>query len=234
MKTICSMVLLILLCSSKPISQVPAHIAIATHRYYYPNLSPTPVELNIQSKLAQVMLIEGKILTAGNLMKTILNSLVASEPEPCPNPKKLENICMNIDGRSMDPKPKSHYVYLYQRKILDAACVDVEKDSEEKISQKVQQMWTASTDNLNCRSIDFDANGGNVLKYAVSTTFDEFLDDAIYWKVNLNQVDKVDDRTVLDYVQHQIEKNKGKMIEVRLKHYYKILREAGAKHKSKL
>lgn len=152
----------------------------------------------------------------------------------CPNPKKLENICMTLPARTMDPKPKGDYVYMYQRKLLDAACVDVEKDSEEKINEKVQQMWTASADILKCESIQFDVTGGNILKYAVSTKFDEFLDDAIYWKVNLNKVDASDQRTVLDYVKYQIEKNKGSNIESKLQHYYKILKDAGAKHKSEL
>lgn len=161
-------------------------------------------------------------------------AVVAVEQPSCPNPKKLQNICMNLPDRTKDPKPKGDYEYMYQRKILDAACVDVENDSEEKVAQKVQMMWNLAGEHLNCLSIQFDANGGNILKYAVSTKFDEFLDDAIYWKINLNKVDEVDQRTVLDYVKYQIEKNKGKNIESKLQHYYKILREAGAKHKSEL
>lgn len=161
---------------------------------------------------------------------------VVTSAEPCLNLDRLKNICMNIDARNKDPNPKGDYIYLYQRKILDAACVDVEKDSEEVIGEKVRKMWDAAVaqDKLNCRSIDFDANGGNVIKFAVSTKFNEFLDDMVYWGVNLNQIDKVDNRTVLDYVQHEINVNKGMSIEVKLKHYYKILRDAGAKHRSEL
>lgn len=154
--------------------------------------------------------------------------------QPCLKPEKLDNICMNISNRTLDPKPKGDYIYMYQRKILDAACVDIEKDNEEAIAQKIRKMWDAFTDRLTCESITFDVNAGNILKYAVSTKFDEFIDDAIWWKVNLNIVDKSDQRTVLDYVAYHIKENKGKNIESKYKHYYDILREAGAKHAAEL
>lgn len=157
-----------------------------------------------------------------------------AEGPSCPNPNSLKNICIFVDSRTKDPKPQGDYIYTYQRKILEAACADPEKDSEEKIAEKVQAAWLAGQDNLKCKSIQFDASGGNILKYAVSSKFDLFLEDAIYWKVNLNRIDEVDQRTVLDYIQIQIEKHKGTNIVSKLQHYYKILREAGAKHKSEL
>lgn len=173
---------------------------------------------------------DGKILVLQSI------EVVETATQPCPNLTKLENICIYIDSRGKDPKPKGDYVYMYQRKILDAACVDVEKDSEEVIGQKIRKMWDAAfaEAKLNCLSIQFDANGGNILKFAVSTKFDEFIDDAIWWKVNLNHIDVVDNRTVLDYIQYQIEKNKGFNIVSKLQHYYKILKEAGAKHAAEL
>lgn len=173
---------------------------------------------------------DGKILVLQSL------EVVESEIQPCPNLKKLENICINIDSRSKDPKPKGDYVYMYQRKLLDAACVDVEKDSEEVIGEKIRKMWDAAfaQQKLNCHSIQFYPSGGNILKFAVSSKFTEFIDDAIWWKVNLNFIDEVDKETVLDYVRGQIEKNKGTSIVSTLQHYYKILREAGAKHAAEL
>jgi uncharacterized delta-60 repeat protein len=173
---------------------------------------------------------DGKILVLQFL------EVVEDKTQPCPNLKKLENICIYIDSRGKDPKPKGDYEYMYQRRLLDAACVDVEKDSEEVIGQKIRKMWDAAfaQQKLNCHSMQFYPSGGNILKFAVSCKFDEFIDDAIWWKVNLNFIDEVDKETVLDYVQHQIEKNKGFNIVSKLQHYYKILREAGAKHASEL
>lgn len=173
---------------------------------------------------------DGKILVLQFL------EVVEDKTQPCPNLKKLENICIYIDSRGKDPKPKGDYVYMYQRRLLDAACVDVEKDSEEVIGEKIRKMWDAAfaQQKLNCQSVQFYPSGGNILKFAVSSKFTEFIDDAIWWKVNLNFIDEVDKETVLDYVRGQIEKNKGTSIVSTLQHYYKILREAGAKHAAEL
>ena len=173
---------------------------------------------------------DGKILVLQFL------EVIEDKTQPCPNLKKLENICIYIDSRGKDPKPKGDYVYMYQRRLLDAACVDVEKDSEEVIGEKIRKMWDAAfaQQKLNCHSLQFYPSGGNILKFAVSTKFTEFIDDAIWWKVNLNFIDEVDKETVLDYVRGQIEKNKGTSIVSTLQHYYKILREAGAKHAAEL
>ena len=156
----------------------------------------------------------------------------------CPIPEKIENICMFVDGRNLEPdaewrKTFGDYVYRYQRKILDAACV-IGKDEESTVNKKVQTMWTASRDKLNCLSIQFDASGGNILKFAISSKFDQFIHDAIWWGVDLNWVDEIDKRTVLDYVSYEIEKHKGTNIESKYAHYYKLLRDAGAKHRHEL
>ena len=156
----------------------------------------------------------------------------------CPIPGKLDNICMTLPNRVVEPDKEWRlrqidYHYAYQRKILDAACV-LHTDTGGTVNKKVRAMWSASRDKLKCESVQFDVTGGNILKYAVSTKFDEFISDAIWWGVDLNWVDKSDDRTVLDYVSFQIEQNKGKNIESLYANYYKTLRKAGAKHRHEL
>lgn len=156
----------------------------------------------------------------------------------CPIPEKVDNICLHVDGRTKETdklwlQNHSDYIFRYQRRMLDAACV-IAEDDEATINKKVQSMWNASRERLNCRSVQFDASGGNILKFAVSSKFDQFIEDAIWWGVDLNWVDDVDKRTVLDYVQYQIEKHKGTSIESKLSHYYRLLREAGARHRHEL
>lgn len=157
-----------------------------------------------------------------------------AQPGPCLDSKKLENICLYIDGRVKDPQPLGDYVYVYQRRIFEAAGVDVIKDSEEVIAQKIRFMWESCWNKLTCLSVQFDASGTSIIKFAISSKFDDFIYDVIDWKVNLNRVDEVDKRTVLDYVQYQLQKHSGTSIESKYRHYYKIFREAGAKHKSEL
>lgn len=159
---------------------------------------------------------------------------VGTSETPCPNPKKVKNICLTIDGRTEDLDAKGKYTYMYQRMILDAACADEFKDSEEVIAEKIRNMWVKLADNMVCKSLNFDTPGAHVLKFAVSSSFDNFINDAIRWKVDLNLIDKKDNKTVLDYVKARMDSYEGSLIGDKMKIYYKMLRDAGAKHKSEL
>jgi len=159
-----------------------------------------------------------------------------AEPEtsPCPNPKKLRAMCGMVGDWTKDFEPQGKYEYLYQRRFLEAACVDLEKDSKEEISKKISQVWIENEDKFICNNTQFDVGNGNIIKFAVVKNFDTFIFDIIDWKVNLNKVDETDGRTVLDYVKYQMEKAKGTSLEKKLKFYYSSLKSAGAKHKSEL
>lgn len=71
-------------------------------------------------------------------------------------------------------------------------------------------MWNAceQLNLLNCDSTQFEVMDGNLLKYAVSYRFTEFIDDAIRWQLPLNKVDYTGSRTLLDYVEYRVTKNK--------------------------
>ena len=159
---------------------------------------------------------------------------LASEELKCSNPKKLRGLCMYIGDMEKDPNPQGRFVYKYQRKILEAACVDVSKDDEDTIAKKISRVWKENEDQLTCDNIQFDVVQGSIIKFAVSLKFDSFILDMAKWKVNLNKVDKFDDGTVLDYVEYQMKRMKGTPSEVILKDYYRILRDAGAKYKREL
>ena len=146
----------------------------------------------------------------------------------CPN---LFAICSMIGSRTPDNSPVKPFKYLYQRRLLEGAGVVDEKD-EKIIAEKVSKYWSQCEDELVCDA--FDTPGSSIIKYAVSSNFDLFLEDITFWGVNLNRVDKVDDRTPLDYIKYQLERNKGNPLETKLKYYYNLLRESGAKHKSEL
>ena len=109
------------------------------------------------------------------------------------------------------------------------------EDSEEEAGRKIRAMWTKYEDKLICNNTRFDVLDGNMLKFAASARFEDFLfDTAMIWQVNLNRVDPSDGRTVLDYVQKEIDKNRGSALEGKLKTYYDMLRTSGAKHRSEL
>lgn len=158
----------------------------------------------------------------------------AAEETVCPNPKKLRGLCMFVGDKEKDPNPLGKFVYKYQRKFLEAACVDIKKDSEEEITKKISNVWSENEKTLICNNTQFGVANGNIIKYAVNLKFDEFLIDMTQWKVNLNKVDDSDGKTVLDYIQSQIDKNKGLPAEKTLQRYYDMMKKSGAKHKSEL
>lgn len=169
--------------------------------------------------------------SAKKLLKAVQKS---AETQTCPEQKKIKNICMAISERIRDKDPNSRYKYLYQRKVAEAACVDYSKDDPATANRKIQQMWKAFENQLVCDSIQFDVPRGSIVKYAINQYFDDFLDDVVAWKVNLDKVDSYDGGTVLDYLKAKIERNKENQTSVILKAYYDRLRKAGAKHKSEL
>ena len=111
----------------------------------------------------------------------------------------------------------------------------IEKINEEERNKKIQHLWMTYRDKMTCDNIRFSISGGSVLKFAVSSLFEDFIyDAALFWKVDLNQIDGNHQDTLLDYVKTEIERNKGTGIERTLRSYYDMLKAAGAKHKSEL
>jgi hypothetical protein len=159
-------------------------------------------------------------------------------PAGCPDLERLTNICSSIGGFVKDPAPRGEYSYMYQRKIYDAACVDLQKDSEALMKRKIQEMWRIDErqprPRMTCNNLQFDVASGNILKFAVRKRFQEFLEDAVWWGVHLNRVDASDQRTVLDYVKDELDRTSHPSTRSTLQVYYNTLRRAGAKHRAEL
>lgn len=154
---------------------------------------------------------------------------------PCYDPKKLKNLCMFVGSRTEDPSPLSErYPYLYQRRIFEAACVNINIDTDEDIARKVSALWNEFGKTWVCNNLAFDVKDGSLLKYGLVTKFDRFVYDICKWKIDLNQWDASDNRTLLDYCVFQIERSKGTSIEKKLQDYVQQLRKAGAKLRSEL
>jgi len=186
-----------------------------------------PVKIaSIHSKVRSLIILLSFIVAS--------KGLSAQTDEPCFNPAALKNICMTIESRSKDPNPQGQYIYKYHRMIMDAACVDFANDSEEVRYQKIRRMWLKYEDRLICNSVKFDTVDGSIIKYAVSSKFDDFISDVTYWGVNLNKVGETDKMTVLDYIYKEIKRNEGSSIAGRLQKYFDQVRAAGGKFASEL
>lgn len=164
--------------------------------------------------------------------KSILK--VTSAMSGCADASKLVGICGDVFQQSQ-ASHDTPYMYEYERKLHEAACADPEKDSEEIVNKKLQNMWIKLDKNLKCDTANWEVPKGNILKYAIKVkSFDLITSAAELWHVNLNSIDSTDSRTLLDYVESEMERNKGDRLEGVLKGYYKILRNAGAKHRKEL
>lgn len=156
-------------------------------------------------------------------------------PPPCPDLKKMRGLCL-LMNHTRDDEIGGRYKWRYQRKVLEAACVDIDNDSESVLMEKIQSMWAEYEQSkwYYCSSITFDVQQGNILKFAVNYGFEEFLYDMIRWKIDLNKIDESDKRTVLDYIEARVELHKGNAPESYYRSYYNLLRQAGAKHAREL
>lgn len=155
-----------------------------------------------------------------------------SAPGVCPDPKPLKNMCMIVGQRMKDSSGRNDYLYI--TRMHDAACVDERNDTDAQQDAKLQKMWLAYRDTLVCNSVQFDVMRGNILKFAVSSKADPFLDQVIDWKLDLNAIDPSDERTVLDYVEYHRKRNEGNSLESMFQRYYNALRKAGARHAREL
>lgn len=164
--------------------------------------------------------------------KKLMKAVKTNTTQTCPDAEKLSLLCLDINEHRREPEG-SKYVYAYRRKIFEAACVDL-KDKEDVRRKKIQDMWKKLESKLICNNSQFDVINGSIIKYAASSMYDQFLDDVIYWGVDLNKVDETDGRTVLDYLRDTIKRYRGMSTGKILQDYYDMLREAGAKHKSEL
>ncbi len=194
-----------------------------------------------------------KILFLKGFTLAFFTPAISQNSTDCFKPNALKNLCMMIDGRMkydgsnlLEDSLLLHSssavlkntveppYYLFQKKIYEAACVDYYKDSREVAFAKIRRMWLIYEDKLICNGLNFDVINGNLIKYAINTKFDDFIDVVAEWGVNLNKVDEIDGRTILDYTYYHMKRNEGTEIATRLNSYYNTLRKAGAKHKHEL
>ncbi|MFD0941907.1 hypothetical protein [Pedobacter boryungensis] len=152
------------------------------------------------------------------------------------NLKKMQNICLIVGDWTVPDEDGTRFKYMYQQRFYLAAKVDTLQDNEQTITKKIAAMWKVyqQTGYIACNASTFDIRDGNLLKYAVADKFDQFLEDAIKWKLDLNKIDFYDQMTLLDYVDYHLNRYKGSAMEPVYKKYHNMFRKAGAKYKREL
>ena len=141
---------------------------------------------------------------------------------------KLKGICGYVYDRTRAPAGSGHR-YVYGRLMEEAAGVTPADDATTK-KRKVQMLWRDNQSVFTCTASNFNLANGNLLKYSVSSRSYNFINTALgQWELELNFIDPVDRRTLLDYLRRELDANRGNSDESALKNLYDASRERGAK-----
>lgn len=144
------------------------------------------------------------------------------------------SFCTAVDSKEMSPAPlHPDVLYQYQDMLVEAA--DVRPlDSSDVLNEKIRIFLNANSSSLVCNMVNFNPRNGNVYKLAVARQADDFITDALqHWRVDLNQIDATDGKTVLDYIADR-RATAGPTYARTLGRYYDRFRAAGARHASEL
>jgi hypothetical protein len=189
--------------------------------------------------------------TACTAIVVLAASLLASTAVAAPNPAQqpavsqgyvytrenlVRELCATVSSQSGESAPfHSSIRFLYQTIILRESGV-ISTDTREEIASKVRVWFNANAHRLLCSSFNFLPRNGNILKLAISSQSDSFIDDALRrWRVDLNNVDAVDGGTVLDYIdQMRVDAGSNADIIRMYTRYYDRFRAAGALHAREL
>jgi hypothetical protein len=196
------------------------------------------------------------LVTAASLMLiAAVAPLKAQEPPPGVDLSALGGICNDV-YQKFRADAGGPYRYEYERKVFTAAGVSPE-EAEEAMRQsragipadsiaayeRIREMWSYALSQryaldrprLECSTPNFDVPRGYILKYAIKMGNYDFLVVAVeLWGVDLNVIDRSDGRTLLDYLEKEMERTRGSHTEAILREYSRILRARGARRASEL
>lgn len=167
------------------------------------------------------------IFLFGAIFSFAQTEITYDDPD-CPKAKPLRGICNHV----IDPEDHDGE-QIHIKKLKDAACVRP-GDSPEVEGIKIRAMWDKYEDKLVCDSIAFSVIGGNIIKATLLVKNKDFMETLMDWKVNLNRVDPADQRTVMDYIRDELNKNPPPYNKQFLEGFYRRLKNKGAKHRTEL
>jgi hypothetical protein len=144
---------------------------------------------------------------------------------------KPEDLCDSVAFEILQTDPSFGTRFTYQSKIYELAGVNIGADTPEVIGEKIRNWWLSRRAEFVCSSINFAIpSNSNLLKLPVESNSRNFFNDMVRkWKVDLNYMDPADGKTVLDFAQDQLEKDKGTVREPVIQYYVTQLLKAGAK-----
>lgn len=165
--------------------------------------------------------------------KTINNK--TNQVEKCPKPTEnmFLTVCNSINASKL-ATDETNFSYKYQEDLWKMSCAEVGKDTSETAKQKIQIMWNTYRTEFKCPGGVTDSiHNGNVTKYAMDNQFSTFVVYSIKkYELDMNFIDPRDGKTLLDFVEEQLEMWKKTSFTSKTNEYqrvYDLLIKTGAK-----
>ncbi|MDH7976045.1 hypothetical protein QH494_28030 [Sphingomonas sp. AR_OL41] len=148
----------------------------------------------------------------------------------------VPELCAEIANPLTELKPRQpDILFSFESELADAAHV-APTDTSAQMYAKINQLIAKNMSRLTCSQLGFLPNNGNILKLAVARQSNSFIRYALQkWKIDVNQVDAADGKTVLDYiVDRRAAYGPESGFARTLGRYYNDFRAAGGKHRAEL
>lgn len=152
---------------------------------------------------------------------------------PAPKVKDYFAICTQITFHTnTDEKYFDKFTMLYEQRMWEMSCAFPDTDSVPEATIKINRMWNKHKLDFKCDALGFNVPQGNVLKYAISSGYETFIETIVEsYGLDINFKDN-DGKTVLDFVNDEIKRryDPGNSDSTRsLRHYKELLIQLGAK-----
>lgn len=167
----------------------------------------------IDKELNQAKTVEEIKAVAVKMYGFVLENLGDSFPPPFSDATfKIWNKlwCGDIASKAKVPSYENKYFeYVFEKKLWQMAGVLMGIDNDETIKKKIQTWWSKYKKKCTCDSLTFNIPNGNILKYSISKNTTVFLETLVLnYDLDINFIDPVDGRNLLDYIIDEIEKMK--------------------------
>lgn len=154
-----------------------------------------------------------------------------------PPPREwTRDFCAQVELQTVERNPAHPYNhYTYHSSLAAMAGVRPE-DTRDAWAEKIRRYIDRNMPFLLCNQFNFNPRDGNILKLAVAKQSNRFIRDVLVtWKVDLNQIDKTDGKTVLDYIRdRRAPLDSQSSLARTLARHYADFRAAGARHSEEL
>ena len=179
----------------------------------FKNVNSSSSNQLIESKILEIDHELDEAISVNDFQKLALHILeFINLNDTCPEPKphNFKLICGDLVTKAKVPiEEMEFFEYIYEKRLLQMACVNIGVDNEETIKKKIQFWWNKYKTHCKCDSTTFSVPNGNILKFALSQREEGFIEMLVEnYNLDINFIDPADNLNLLDYQNVEISKRK--------------------------